>query len=53
MSLTRYIYYLQTLLKENDIPYKEREVTPSRSESIDFENLDIFAVRDNKGFFME
>ena len=51
MSLTRYIYYLQTLLKESNIPYKEREVTPSRSESIDFENLDIFAVRDNKGFY--
>lgn len=48
MSLIRYIYELQTLLKKNNIPYKEREVTPSRSESIDFENLDIFAVRDPK-----
>lgn len=51
MSLTKYIFYLQTLLKKNSIPYNEREITPSRSESIDFENLDIFAVRDNKGVY--
>lgn len=50
-SLINYIFELQTLLKKNGIPYKEREVTPSRSESIDFANLDIFAVRGPKEKF--
>ena len=45
MSLEEYIRYLQRLLQQNDIPYDERKVNPSKSESIDFESLDIYAVR--------
>ena len=48
MSLEEYIRYLQTLLQQNDIPYEERKVNPSKSESIDFDSLDIFAVRGPK-----
>ena len=44
MSLEEYIRYLQRLLQQNDIPYEERKVNPSKSESIDFDSLDIFAV---------
>ena len=45
MSLEEYIRYLQRLLQQNDIPYDERKVNPSKSESIDFDSLDIYAVR--------
>ena len=45
MSLEEYIRYLQTLLQQNDIPYEERKTNPSKSESIDFDSLDLFAVR--------
>ena len=48
MSLEEYIRYLQRLLQQNDIPYEERKVNPSKSESIDFDSLDIFAVRGPK-----
>ena len=48
MSLEEYIRYLQRLLQQNDIPYDERKVNPSKSESIDFDSLDIFAVRGPK-----
>ena len=45
MSLEEYIRYLQRLLQQNDIPYDERKVNPSKSESIDVDSLDIYAVR--------
>lgn len=45
MSLEEYIRYLQRLLQQNDIPYEERKTNPSKSESIDFDSLDLFAVR--------
>ena len=45
MRLEQYITYLQTLLQQNDIPYEERKTNPSKSESIDFDSLDLFAVR--------
>ncbi len=48
MSLEEYIRYLQRLLQQNDIPFEERKVNPSKSESIDFDSLDIFAVRGPK-----
>ena len=48
MSLEEYIRYLQRLLQQNDIPYEERKVNPSKSEIIDFDSLDIFAVRGPK-----
>ena len=48
MSLEEYIRYLQRLLQQNDIPYEERKVNPSKSEIIDFDSLDIFVVRGPK-----
>ena len=45
MSLEEYIRYLQRLLQQNDIPYDERKINPNKSESIDFDSLNIFAVR--------
>ena len=48
MSLEEYIRYLQRLLQQNDIPYDERKINPNKSESIDFDSLDIFAVRGPK-----
>ena len=47
-SLEEYIRYLQMLLQQNDISYEERKVNASKSESIDFDSLDIFAVRGPK-----
>ena len=44
-SLEEYIGYLKTLLTQNEIPFEERKINSSKAEEIDFENLDIFAVR--------
>ena len=48
ISLQEYIIALQSLLTANGITYEERQVKPSKAESINPEEMDIFAVRGPK-----
>lgn len=48
ISLQEYIIALQSLLTANGIAYEERQVKPSKAESINPEEMDIFAVRGPK-----
>lgn len=48
ISLQEYIIALQSLLTANGIAYEDQQVKPSKAESINPEEMDIFAVRGPK-----
>ena len=51
-DIEEYSRYLQSLLDDNSIPYKERKPNPSpRVEEINIDDIDIYAVRNKKENF--